>query len=93
MATSIKLPPRLKARVASAAKKAGKSPHAFMLEAIEQGTTSAERRQRFVADALAAEVETRGTGQGFAADEVFRYLEARARGGKPRRPRAKPWRG
>jgi predicted transcriptional regulator len=93
MATSLKLPPQLKGRVASVAKAAGKSPHAFMVEAIEQQVTQAERRQRFIAEALAAEKEALDTGQGFDADEVHAAMEERARGGRVRRLKAKPWRG
>lgn len=93
MATSLKLPPPLKARVATAAKVAGKSPHAFMVEAIEQQVAQAERRQRLIDEALAAEKEALDTGLGFNADEVHAAMEARARGDKPRRLKARPWRG
>lgn len=92
MATSIKLPAALKARVASAVKGTGKSAHAFMVEAIEQHTAETERRRQLVADALAAEREALETGLGFAADEVHAALEARVRGRKARRPRARAWR-
>ena len=37
MAVTLKLPPELKERVASVVKGTDKSPHAFMVEAIEQG--------------------------------------------------------
>jgi predicted transcriptional regulator len=92
MATSLKLPPQLKSRVETAAKGAGKSPHAFMVEAIEQQVAQVERRQRFIDEALAAERELLETGQGFPADEVHEAMEARARGGRPRRLKAKSWR-
>jgi predicted transcriptional regulator len=93
MATSLKLPPQLKGRVVTVAKAAGKSPHAFMVDAIEQQVAQAERRQRFIAEALAAEKEALDTGQGFDADEVHAAMEARARGGRARRLKARPWRG
>jgi predicted transcriptional regulator len=92
MATSLKLPLQLKGRVVAVAKAAGKSPHAFMVEAIEQQVAQAERRQQFIAEALAAEKEALDTGQGFDADEVHAAMEARARGGRARRLKAKPWR-
>lgn len=94
MSTSLKLPPKLKARVASAAKRAGKSPHAFMLEAIERQTEQQELRQRFVADALAAEAEAEESGLGYDADEVHAAMDARAQGARPARTRlkARPWR-
>ena len=92
MATSLKLPPQLKPRVARAAKEAGKSPHAFMVEAIERQVDQAERRQRLIGEALAAEQETLETGQAFNADEVHAAMAARARGAKAPRLKAKPWR-
>jgi predicted transcriptional regulator len=42
--TSIRLPDELKQRIAHAAKHAGKTPHAFMLEAITEQVTAEERR-------------------------------------------------
>jgi predicted transcriptional regulator len=78
MPTSLKLSAALKARVLSAAKKAGKTPHAFMVEAIERHTEGAERRQRFVAAALAAEQEAMTSGKGYEAAEVHAAMKARA---------------
>jgi len=92
MATSLKLPPQLKSRVVTAAKGAGKSPHAFMVEAIEQQVTQVERRQRFIQEALAAEREALETGEGFDADEVHAAMEARSQGGRTRRLKARSWR-
>ncbi|MCI0571551.1 MAG: hypothetical protein L0Y66_12415 [Myxococcaceae bacterium] len=93
MATSLKLTPKLKARVAAVVKGTGKSPHAFMVDAIEQQTVRAEQRKRFVADALAAEKETLESGLAYDADDVHAAMEARARGRRVTRPKAKPWRG
>lgn len=92
MATTLKLPPELKERVASVARGKGKSPHAFMLEAIEQQTAREEKRQQFLQAALAAQAETLSTGKGFAADEVHAYVKARIRGKKAARPQARQWR-
>ena len=92
MATTIKLSPKLKARVAAAVKGTDKSAHAFMIEAIEHETERAELRKRFVADALKAEQETLRTGLAYDADEVHAYIKARAAGRRVARPKAKPWR-
>lgn len=92
MATTLKLPPDLKDRVTKVVTGTGQSPHAFMVEAIERQADRAELRKRLVAEALAAEKEVQRTGQGFAATEVHRYMESRARGGKAMRPKAKQWR-
>ena len=95
MSTSIKLPPKLKSRVATVARRAGKSPHAFMLEAIERQTEQQEARQRFVADALAAEAEALESGLAYDADEVHAAMDARARGKRTPRAglKARAWRG
>lgn len=90
--TSLKLPEDLKQRAVAAAQKQGMSPHAFMVNAIEQAATSAERHASFVADALAAREEMLTTGAGFDADEVHVYLKARIAGQKPDTPKAKSWR-
>ena len=47
--TTLKLPEELKERIAAAAADAGKSPHAFMVEALAAQTGLAERRRVFVA--------------------------------------------
>ena len=92
IATSLKLPSDLKARVDTAAEAAGKSPHAFMVEAIEQQTTRAEQHEAFLDDALRADRELDRTGVHFAAVDVFRYMTARARNKLTRRLSPKSWR-
>ena len=89
--TSLKLPDELKQRAVAAAQKLGVSPHAFMVQAIEQAAMSAERRASFVAEAQAARAQMLGTGKGYDADEVHAYLKAHIAGKKPGKPRAKSW--
>ena len=91
-ATSLKLPSPLKDRVDAAAEAAGKTPHAFMVEAIERETARAEAYAEFVDEALAAEREHERTGLHYEAADVFRYMTARASGKPARRPKAKSWR-
>jgi predicted transcriptional regulator len=45
--TTIRLPSDLKARVAAAAKKSGKSAHSFILEAIAEKAQDTERASEF----------------------------------------------
>jgi predicted DNA-binding protein len=45
--TTIRLPEDLKARIAAAAKRAGKTSHSFILEAIAEKADEAERRSDF----------------------------------------------
>lgn len=92
VATSLKLPARVKRRIEAVAKRTGLTPHAFMLQAIETELEAAERYRRFVDDALAAEKEMAASGKGIALDEARAYFEALARGKPAARPRPKPWR-
>jgi len=72
--TSIRLPEALKARVAKAAKRAGITQHAFILEAIAEKTGQTERRTEFhkTADARLSAIST--DGQTIAWDDMRRYL-------------------
>jgi len=85
--TTLKLPDELKARIATLAEAAGKSPHAFMVEALEIQARLAEQRRDFVASALAAEREVAQYGLVYTADEVHRYLRQRLAGKKSKRPK------
>ncbi len=90
--TSLKLSDNLKDRVADVVADTDMSAHAFMVEAIERQTALAEARKQFVADALAAEQAMLRSGKGYRAEEVHRYMQAKALGKKPVRPKAKAWR-
>jgi|1185.fasta_scaffold139256_2 predicted transcriptional regulator len=91
-ATTLKLSPELKKRIASLAEKHGKSPHAFMVQALEQQAAMAEQRAQFVASALAARKNFERTGKAYDLDDVRRYILARAAGRRVRKPRLKRWR-
>lgn len=91
--TSLKLPDDLKQRATRAAEREGLSPHAFMVQAIEQAATNAERRASFKAAAHAAREEALATGQGYEADAVHNWLKARASGKESAKPKATTWRG
>jgi predicted transcriptional regulator len=90
--TTLKLSDELKARVAKLVDGTDKSAHAFMIEAIANETQRAELRRRFVADALAAEREVIRSGKTYAAEEVFAFVEAKAKGKRIRKPAARSWR-
>jgi predicted transcriptional regulator len=91
--TSLKLPDELKQRAVAAAQSQGLSPHAFMVNAIEQAATAAECRANFIADAQAARTQMLETGEGYDADEVHAYIQARIAGKKVAKPKARSWRG
>ena len=85
--TTLKLPEALKARIVKLAEAAGRTPHAFMIEALEAHTTAAELRREFIASAVAAEREVEQYGITYSADEVHRYIRARLAGKRARHPK------
>ena len=89
--TTLKLPEKLKSRVARIAKATGRSPHGVMVEAIAREVERAERYSQFVKDALAADKAIDAGAAIYNADDVHAWLERLARSGKTERP--KPWRG
>jgi predicted transcriptional regulator len=86
MTTTIRLPDDLKVRVAEAARRSGKTAHAFILEAIAEKTAQQELRADF--DALAEEryAGIAASGKTIPWQEMRRYLEARMAG----KPATKP---
>jgi len=86
--TTIRIEDDLKARVAAAAERAGKTAHAFILEAIAQTVEQVELDDEFhrVADERWAKVLA--TGKTVPWDDAKAYLEARSRGERPRKPAA-----
>ena len=86
--TSLKLPEDLKVRIAEAVADAGKSPHAFMIDALAAQTALAERRRVFVASAQSAAQEVAQYGLVYDADEVFGYLHDKLKGKRAKRPKA-----
>lgn len=87
--TTIRIEDALKARIAAAAERAGKTTHAFMLEAIEQIVEQAELEDEFhrLADDRWAKILA--TGKTVPWDEAKTWLEAKARGERPRKPVAR----
>lgn len=88
-AVTLKLPQELKTRINNLAAATGKSPHAFMVDALAAQASREETRGAFVASALAAREEVSRYGQVMEAADVHKWLLARAEGGKVARPRAR----
>ncbi len=84
--TTIRIDDDLKARVAAAAERAGKSTHAFIVEATARTVEQTERDDVFhgVADARWAEILA--TGKTVPWDEARSWLRARAGGEHPAKP-------
>ena len=76
----------------SVAKRAGESPHAFMLRLLEDLVQAAERFEQFVADARQADQHMQESGRGYAAADVHSYLKARIAGRVATRPKPAQWR-
>lgn len=85
--TTLKLPDELKMRIKPLAQAAGKTAHAWMIDALRLSVTLAEKRSAFIAAALQAEQEVESSGEVYAAEAVHRYVAARAAGRKGRRPK------
>jgi predicted DNA-binding protein len=91
-ATSLKLPKTLKTRITRLAKRAGESPHAFMLRLLEEQVQAAERFEQFLAEARQADERMQEDRTGYAALDVHEYLEAKVTGRKAARPKLVQWR-
>ncbi|HET8995421.1 MAG TPA: ribbon-helix-helix protein, CopG family [Acetobacteraceae bacterium] len=87
--TTIRLEDALKARVAAAAERAGKTTHAFIRDAIAQTVEQAE-----LEDALHRVADERwaamlATGETVGWDDARAWLTARSRGERPARPKSR----
>jgi len=84
--TTIRLDDELKQRLAAAAERSGKSPHAFIVEAIEQTVTQAEAAEAFETLADTRWARLLKTGKSVPFDAAKNYLDSRAKGEKVTRP-------
>jgi predicted transcriptional regulator len=87
--TTIRLDDELKARIAVAAERAGKTSHAFIVDAIAETVEQSELDEAFhgVADERWERILV--TGQTVPWDDAKAWLEARSRGEQPPRPSAR----
>ena len=87
--TTIRLEDELKTRINAAAAQAGKTAHAFILDALAQKVEQVELDHAFHAVADERWARIRATGRTVAWDEAKAYLGERAAGGRPKRPAAR----
>ena len=87
--TTIRIEESLKARVAAAAERAGKTAHAFILDAIARTVEQAELDEEFHRVANERWANIRATGKTVPWDDAKAYLQARVRGERPRKPLAR----
>lgn len=85
--TTLKLPAKLKARIARLANQTGRSAHSVMLEALEREVARAERMREFVREALASDAGIEAGAAVYRAEDVHAWLEHLAAGAKAARPR------
>lgn len=87
--TSIRLEEELKARIASAAARAGKSSHAFILDALAETVERSEMDEQLhrLADKRWATLQR--SGESVSWDDAKAYLRARAAGKELPRPAAR----
>ena len=88
--TTLKLPEKLKARIARLAKATGRTAHSLMIEALEREVSREERMKAFVQEALAARADMESGGAMYRAEDVHAWLERLARDRRAARPQA--WR-
>ena len=88
--TTLKLPEKLKARIARLAKETGRSAHSLMVEALEREVAREERMREFVRAALISDVAVEEGAAVYRAEDVHPWLERLAKHRKTARP--KPWR-
>jgi predicted transcriptional regulator len=89
MTTTIRLDKELRARIATAAERQGKSPHAFMVDALAKTVQQAEAEAEFHRVADERWEEYQRTGKAIPADEVNQWILAKVRGKKTKRPVAR----
>lgn len=87
--TTIRLDDTMKERIAAAADHAGKSAHAFILDAIAQTVEQVELDREFNAIADERWKTILASGKTVSWDDAKAYLAAKSRGESPSRPLAR----
>lgn len=88
--TTIRLTPKLRARLAVLAKQTGRSAHSLIVEAVERHADHEEQMRSLVKEALTADAEIERTGEVYRAEDVHAWMSRLAQGQSATRP--KSWR-
>ena len=88
--TTIRLPPKLRARLRSLAKQTGRSAHSLIVEAVERHAAYEEQMRSLVKEALAADADIEKSGEVYRAEDVHAWMTRLAADSSAARP--KPWR-
>lgn len=86
MTTTIRLDKELRARIASAAERQGKSMHAFMVDALARTVELSESEAAFHRLSLERQAEMERTGRFIAWDDMKNWLTAKAAGKSAKKP-------
>lgn len=88
--TTIRLPPKLRARLRTLARQSGRSAHSLIVEGVERHAAYEEQMRSLVKEAMAADDEIERTGEVYRREDVQAWMDRLARDGST--PRPKPWR-
>jgi len=88
--TTIRLPPKLRARIIALAKQTGRSAHSLIVEAVERHAAYEEQIRSLIKEARAADAEIDGSGELYRAEDVHAWMQRLAHDETAARPR--PWR-
>jgi len=89
MGVSLRVPDDVKKRIVKLAQRRNTTPHALMLEAINEKLEAEEARAAFHAEAARRLKGMKKARSGIPADEMFEYLQLRGRGKPAARPKAR----
>ena len=67
---TVRLPPKLRARLGTLARQTGRSAHSLIIDAVERHTDYEEQLRNLVKEALAADAEIEKSGEVFRAEDV-----------------------
>jgi predicted transcriptional regulator len=87
--TTIRLPPKLRARLRAIAKETDRSVHSIIVEAVEKHASYEENMRGLIKEALMADAEM-DLGDAYRAEDVHAWAQRIAQGIAS--PRPKPWR-
>lgn len=89
--TTIRLPPKLRARLRALARVTGRSAHSLIVEAVERHAAYEEQLQKLVKEARAADDEIARTAEVYRKEDVHAWLARLTTDASAPRPKA--WHG
>ena len=73
--TTLRLPPKLRARIHALARQTGRSAHSIIVEAVEQHVEYEEQMRSLVKEALDTDAESETTAEACRAEDVHAWLD------------------